>query len=119
MSDQEGVISFKQSLQGTHTHACEKVHESLQPHDYDTQRLTVDPPQADLLSWHYRLIHLYFNLIKAMSEVGLLPKKLAKAPIPNCAGCMFAAMTKKPWLSEGKNTSGQVGRITKITRPEK
>ena len=30
---------------------------------------------------------------------------------------MFAAMTKKPWRTKGRNTGGQVGRIIKITRP--
>ena len=52
-----------------------------------------------------------------MAEVGLPPKNLDKAPTPKCAGCMFAAMTKKPWHSKGRNTSGQVGQIIKITRP--
>ena len=52
-----------------------------------------------------------------MAEVGLLPKKLAKAPIHKCVGCMFAAMTKKPWRTKGGNTGGQVGKILKITRP--
>ena len=47
--------------------------------------------------------------------MGLLPKNLAKAPIPKCAVCMFAAITKKPWRSKGRNTSGQVGQIIKIT----
>ena len=31
-----------------------------------------------------------------MAEVGLLPKNLAKAPIPKCTGCMFAATNNKP-----------------------
>ena len=100
-----------------HTHACEKSHENLQPHDDDAQILTVETPQADLLRWHYRLRHLSFKFIKTMAEVGILPKKLAKAPIPKCAGCMFAAMTKNPWSTKGRNTGGQVGRILKITRP--
>ena len=52
-----------------------------------------------------------------MAEVGLLPKNLAKAPIPKCDGCMFAAMTKNPWRSKGRSTSVQVGQIIKITRP--
>ena len=30
---------------------------------------------------------------------------------------MFAAMTKKPWRTKGRNTGGKVGRIIKITRP--
>ena len=49
--------------------------------------------------------------------MGLLPKKLAKSPIPKCAGCMFVAMTTKPWHSKWKNTGGQVRQIPKITRP--
>ena len=100
-----------------HTHACEQSHENLQPNADDAQRLTVESPQDDLLRWHYRLGYLSFKIIKAMAEVGLLPKKLAKSPIPKCAGCMFAAMTKKPWRTKGRNTGGQVGRILKITRP--
>ena len=52
-----------------------------------------------------------------MVELVLLPKNLAKAPIPRFSCCIFAAMTKKPWLSKGSNTGGQVGQITKITRP--
>ena len=46
-----------------------------------------------------------------------MPKKLAKAPIPKCAGCMFAAMKKKPWRTKGRSTGGKVGQILKITRP--
>ena len=96
---------------------CKKPHERLQTHADDAQRLTVDYQQADFIRWHYLLYHLYFKLIKAMEEVGLLPKNLVKAPIPKCAGGMFAVMTKKPWCSKGKNTGGQVGQTTKITRP--
>ena len=91
------------------THACKQVHKRLQPHSDYSQRLTVESPQADLLSWKYRLFHLSFKFIKAIAEVGLLPKNLTKSPIPDCAGCIFAAMTKKPWQSKGKNTVGRVG----------
>ena len=69
-----------------------------------------------MLRWHYRLRNLSFKLIKSIAEVRLLPKKLAKAPIPKCAGFMFATMTKTPWHTKGRNTGGHVGRILKITR---
>ena len=49
MYDREGGISSKQSPHGTHTHACKQVHERLQPHVEDSQRLDVVSPQADLL----------------------------------------------------------------------
>ena len=55
--------------------------------------------------------------IKAMAEMGLLPKNLDKSLTHKCAGCMFATMTKKQWRSKGRNIVGQVGRIIKITRP--
>jgi len=130
MTDREGEKADIQSSHGPHLGhgscvkgSCDDIHHDhrhttphLQPHADDAERLTVESPQADLLRWHYRLGHLSFKLIKAMSEVGLLPKHLAKARIPKCAGCMFAAMTKKPWRTKGSK-SGQVGRKTKITRP--
>ena len=102
-----------------HTHVYEQVHRCLQPHFEYVQSLTVDYPQADLMRWHYRLGHLYFYLINAMVEVVLLPKNLSKDPIHNCAGCMFAAMIKKPWNYKWENTGGQFGLIIKITRPGK
>ena len=52
MSDQEGVISSKRSPHGMHNHTCEQVHELLQPHTDNSQRLTVESPQAELLRWH-------------------------------------------------------------------
>ena len=108
---ERGNNHVKQSQQGTHTHMCEHnhvhehIHTRLQPYADNAEIFTVEFIQADLLRWHYRLVHLSFNLIKAMAEVGLLSNKLAKAPIPKCAGCMFAATTKEPWRSKGKNTS--------------
>ena len=52
-----------------------------------------------------------------MSDVVLLTKNLSKAPIPKCAVCMFFETKKKPWRTKGKKTGGQVGWLTKITRP--
>ena len=109
MYDREGVISSKRSPHGMHKHARKQVHEHLQSHAEDTQRLTVESLHSDLLRWHYHFDHLYFKLIKAMVEVGLLPKNLDKSPIPKCSGCMFSTRTKNIWHSKGINTSGQVG----------
>ena len=117
MSHSERVISTKRSPRGTYTHACEQSHENLQPYADDAQRITVESQQADLLRWHYHIGHLSFKIIKAMAEVGLLPKKLAKALVPKYVGCMFATIIKKPWRTKGRNTCGQVGKILKITRP--
>ncbi len=60
--------------------------------------------------------HLSFKLIKAMAKVGLLPKRIATAPTPKCAECMFSSMTKKPCRTK-VSKGNQVGRKTKVTRP--
>ena len=52
MYDQEGVKSYKWSTHGTHTHACNQVHEDFQPYADGLQRLTVDYPQAELMRWN-------------------------------------------------------------------
>ena len=125
MSAREGeTVHCKQQHQQQARHDSPPVDGSIEsvdlakshPHADDAQRLTVENPQADLLRWHYRLGHLSFKLIKAMAQVGLLPKRIATAPTPKCAGCMFSSMTKKPWRTKGSK-GNQVGRRTKVTRP--
>ena len=122
MSAREGETVEQQKQQARHeSPPVDSSVESVDvaksyPHADDAQRLTFENPQADLLRWHYRLGHLSFKLVKAMAQVGLLPKRIATAPTPKCAGCMFSSMTKKPWQTKGSR-GNQVGRRTKVTRP--
>ncbi len=51
--------------------------------------------QAKLLRWHHCLGHISFKTLDVLSELGDIPKSLAKIPRHKCAGCMFGAMTKK------------------------
>jgi hypothetical protein len=67
----------------------------------DTQ-LAATNDQTKLMRWHYRLGQLPFVKLKQLALNGEIPKKLAKAKPPKCAGCLFGAMTKIPWC--GKET---------------
>ena len=120
MSDQEGVYSSnilkQQAVHVLHPVSGHVDHAESHPHADDAKQLTVEKPQAELLRWHYRLVHLSFKMIKTMATVGLLTKRITTAPIPKCAGCMFAETTKNPWRKKGA-TRGHVGRKTNITRP--
>jgi hypothetical protein len=71
--------------------------------DEDLERNSCQNPQTEMLRWHYRLGHMSFQIIKRMTELGILPKKLAQVTPPKCAGCLFGTMTKKPWRNKGKN----------------
>jgi hypothetical protein len=74
--------------------------------DEELERLSCQDPHTDMLRWHYRLGHLSLQRIKRMEEVGILPKKLAQVTPPKCAGCLFGAMTKKPWRNKGNKPKG-------------
>jgi hypothetical protein len=74
------------------------------------EKLSCQDPHTEMLIWHYILGHLSFQRINRMSELGILPKKLAHVTAPKCAGCMFGSMTKKPWRSKGNKPKG-VGHL--------
>jgi hypothetical protein len=57
-------------------------------------------PQAELLSWHYRLGHLSFERIKKLAQRGDLPAYLKDARTPRCASCMFGKATKRAWRTK-------------------
>jgi hypothetical protein len=74
--------------------------------DEDLEKISCQYPQTEMLRWHYMLGHLSFKRIKGISELGILPKRLAQFTALKCAGCMYGDMTKKPWRSKGKKPKG-------------
>jgi hypothetical protein len=70
--------------------------------DDDSERLAAVSPQAEPLRWHYRLGHTSFATLKLMSALGILPRILASVQPPKCTGCIFGAMTKKPWRTKAE-----------------
>ena len=88
----------------------------MAPHWSDSQNLTVEDPQADLLRWHYRLGHAKFTLLKHLVRLDILPRRLATAKVPKCASCLCGAMTKKPWRHKGSKCNVR-GYRRKIDRP--
>jgi hypothetical protein len=65
----------------------------------DTQLAAADN-HTKLMHWHYRLGYLPFVKLKQLALNGEIPKKLAKVKPPQCAGCLFGAMTKIPWCGK-------------------
>jgi hypothetical protein len=78
----------------------------------DTQ-LAAAGDQTELVRWHYHLGHLPFSKLKQLALNGEIPKKLAKARPPTCAGCLFGAMTKIPWCGRKTKASHEVFVATK------
>jgi hypothetical protein len=78
----------------------------------DTQLAAADN-QTRLMHGHYQLGHLPFAKLKQLALNGDIPKKLAKAKPPKCAGCLFGAMTKIPWHGREAKASHKVFIATK------
>jgi hypothetical protein len=68
------------------------------------------------MQWYYHLGHLTFPKLKQLTLNGKIPKKLAKVLPPKCAGCLFGAMTKRPW--QGKETKAD-HKVFVATKPGK
>jgi hypothetical protein len=78
----------------------------------DTQLVSTND-QTKLMPWHYHLGHLPFAKLKQLTLNGEIPKKLAKAKPPKCAGCLFGTMTKIPWHGRETKASHEVFVATK------
>ena len=68
---------------------------------------TIDEPitrrdEALFLSWHIKLGHLPFSLLRWLATLGLIPKRLRKCRNLVCPACMYGKQRRKPWRTKGK-----------------
>ena len=70
--------------------------------------MSSESPQAELLQWHYHMGHCLFKRLQIISALGVLPRKLPKVNPPNLAGCLYCAMTKRPWRTKSANNRGSI-----------
>ena len=80
--------------------------------DDEDEPLAADTPQAELLRWHYRLGHLPFARLRILALLGTIPRRLTTVKAPKCAGCMYGAMTKRPWRTKGAQNKSKIRSVT-------
>mmetsp|Transcript_109 Transcript_109/g.216 ORF Transcript_109/g.216 Transcript_109/m.216 type:complete len:135 (+) Transcript_109:261-665(+) len=54
-----------------------------------------------------------FAKIRLLAFLGILPRRITTVKPPRCAGCLYGAMTKRPWRTKGK----QQQKISTVTAP--
>jgi hypothetical protein len=57
----------------------------------------LDTVEAEFLHYHYRYNHISPQRIRAMAQMGILPKRLATCNIPICPTCLYGKATRRPW----------------------
>ena len=81
---------------------------------HKNRTLAAEYPQAELLRWHYRLGHLSFARLRILALLGIIPRRLIHVKSPKCAGCIYGAMTKRPWRTKAQQNKQ---KIRSVTRP--
>eukprot|EP00957_Ditylum_brightwellii_P009259 700633-Ditylum_brightwellii.AAC.1 len=82
--------------------------------DQEEQALAAKDDQAELLQWHFRLVHLPFTKLQLLATVGILPRRTANVQLPKCIGCLYGAMTRRPWRTKTKQ---YLNKIKKVEAP--
>jgi transposase InsO family protein len=65
--------------------------------------------------YHQRFGHASPAKLQLMAKAGIIPRRLARCPIPVCSSCLYGKATKRPW--RGKSTKKSVSDVLPITRP--
>jgi hypothetical protein len=73
-------------------------------------------PASEFLRWHHKLNHMSAAKMQAMARQGLLPKKLAKCPVPTCTSCLYGRATRRPWRTKPR-LGHQGGKLRTATEP--
>jgi hypothetical protein len=74
----------------------------------EDEPLAAENPQAELLRWHYQLGCLSFARLHILALLGTIPQKLLTIKAPKCAGCMYGAMTQRPWRTRGTQNKNKL-----------
>ena len=85
----------------------QEEHEDVTPQGRK-QRLSLKSEEdrsSELLKIHQRMGHTPFAKLQIMAQQGILPKTLAKCPIPLCTSCTFAKQTRTPWRGKPKKNT--------------
>ena len=61
-----------------------------------------------MLLWNYLLGHCSFKRLGILAALGILSRKLLKVKHSKCAGCLYGAMTKRPWQTKSVINQGYI-----------
>jgi hypothetical protein len=69
---------------------------------------------AKMLPFHHKFGHVSFPKLQEMAKFGIIPRRLARCPVPSCSACLYAKAIRRKW--RGK-TADNNNEATKQSRP--
>jgi hypothetical protein len=68
---------------------------------------------AEMLWIHHQCGHISFARIQEMAKLGMIPKRLAKCPVPTCLACLYAKAIRRKWRSKTVNNRDEATEPSK------
>jgi transposase InsO family protein len=92
----------------------EKARQQLPNYIDDEEDQQPTSAAAELLQYHHRFGHISFRRLQEMARQRVIPKRLAKCPVPACSACLYAKAIKRQWRHR---TPNNVIASSKPTKP--
>ncbi len=68
---------------------------------------------AEMLRYHHKFGHVSFARLQEMAKLGIIPKRLAKCPVPTCSACLYAKAIRRKWRGKTANNSDEATKPSK------
>ena len=69
---------------------------------------------AEFLKYHQKFNHCSPRRMQLLARSGVIPRKLARCPVPVCSSCLYGKATRRPWRTKPSDSPSD-GRVP--TRP--
>ena len=79
----------------------------------EEDRGTLDNVSAEFLRWHHRFNHCSPKRLQLLAKRGVIPRRLARCPVPVCSACLYGKATRRPWRTKPASLTGKQTVITK------
>ena len=70
----------------------------------DEEDRQVDNVTAEFLKFHHKFNHCSPKRMQLLARSGVIPRRLAKCPVPVCSACLYGKATRRPWRTKPDNT---------------
>ena len=69
----------------------------------DEEDRQVDNVTAEFLKYHHKFNHCSPRRMQLLARSGVIPRRLAKCPVPVCSACLYGKATRRPWRTKPSN----------------
>ena len=91
-------------LDGPTADQTTKSHNIEPPHIIeDEEDRQVDNVSAEFLKYHHKFNHCSPKHMQLLARSGVIPRRLAKCPVPVCSACLYGKATRRPWRTKPSN----------------